>query len=94
MWLCSDEQLVKFLFVFNLHFNLVYLSQQVIKELIMKQSTIAPVAEAENDAKKTDKLSRFIEKVKEDKESVGLFFDGKITRSELHARGIKFIKAL
>lgn len=65
-----------------------------LNKLRMNHITNAPTAEPADDVKKVDKLSRFIQKVKDDKESVGLFFDGKITKSELHARGIKFIKAL
>jgi hypothetical protein len=60
----------------------------------MNKTANAPVAEAANGAKKDDRLARFIEKVTADKESVDLYFDGKITKDELHARGIRFIKGL
>ncbi|WP_439557634.1 hypothetical protein [Dyadobacter sp.] len=60
----------------------------------MNKTANAPVAEAADGAKKSDRLTRLIEKVMADKESVNLYYDGKITRDELHARGVRFIKAL
>ncbi|WP_138368123.1 hypothetical protein [Dyadobacter luticola] len=60
----------------------------------MSKMAKAPVAEAADGEKKGDRLTRFIEKVRADQESINLFYDGKITRDELHARGVRFVKAL
>ncbi|MEO6281799.1 MAG: hypothetical protein ABIN80_19415 [Dyadobacter sp.] len=60
----------------------------------MNKTANAPVAEAANGVKKDDRLTRFIEKVRADQESVNLYYDGKITRDELHARGVRFVKVL
>jgi len=63
-------------------------------EKTMNKTANAPVAEAANGAKKEDRLARFIEKVLADKESVELYHNGKITREELYARGVRFAKTV
>jgi hypothetical protein len=60
----------------------------------MNKTANAPVAEAANGVKRVDRLARLIEKVRADKESVNLYYDGKITRDELYARGVRFAKTL
>jgi hypothetical protein len=40
------------------------------------------------------KFQNLVQKILNDKDSVNKFFDGEISIDELHARGIRFIKAL
>ncbi|WAC10738.1 hypothetical protein [Dyadobacter pollutisoli] len=60
----------------------------------MNKTAKAPVAEAANGAKRVDRLARLIEKVRADKESVDLYYNGKITREELYARGVRFARTV
>jgi hypothetical protein len=60
----------------------------------MNKTANAPEAEAANGANRVDRLARLIEKVMADKESVDLYYNGKITKEELYARGVRFAKGL
>jgi hypothetical protein len=58
----------------------------------MKKPAVIP--QASTAFEKRSEFQRIIQKIKDDKDAVNQFFDGEISGEQLHARGIKFVKAL
>ncbi|SDG48457.1 hypothetical protein SAMN04487996_11940 [Dyadobacter soli] len=58
----------------------------------MKKPAVIP--QAPTAFEKKINFQRIIQKMRDDKEAVNRFFDGEISGEQLHARGIKFVKAL
>ena len=58
----------------------------------MKKSAVIP--QSTTALEKKSQFQYIIQKMMDDKEAVNRFFDGEISGEQLHARGIKFIKAL
>lgn len=58
----------------------------------MKKQAVIPQAPAA--LEKKSNFQYIVQKIVDDKDAVNRFFDGEISGEQLHARGIKFIKAL